>query len=257
MTRVKKTFLEKLPKEAHKYSHGTLGVIAGSPDYSGAAVLCLGGARRGGSGYINFIYQDEFTRQLVLSAYPDVVARKSYKDLRVDCWIVGPGSPDLERRFSTPSSKYAVLDSDAMKYAKDFNSEFVVITPHEGEARQLGFAVGDGDFGRRASALEMAQALGCIVVLKGHRTVVASPDGLVVVDELAGSELATAGTGDILTGLIGSMLASWKPKTSKDVVIVVFKAISAHALAAKAASKELNPITSTDILQYLPIILNQ
>ena len=144
-----------------------------------------------------------------------------------------------------------------MRFAKDFNSEFIVITPHEGEARKLGFAVGDGDFGRRASALEMAQTLGCVVVLKGHRTVVASPEGLVVVDELAGPELATAGTGDILTGLIGSMLASWKPKSFKDVVVVVYKAISAHALAAKAASQELNPITSSDILQYLPIILSQ
>lgn len=257
IARVKKNFLEKLPKEAHKYSHGTVGVIAGSMEFSGAAVLCVGGARRGGSGYINYIYQDELTRNLILSAYPDVVVHKSAKDLMVDCWIVGPGSPDLERKFYTPTSKYAVLDSDAMRFAKDFNSEFVVITPHEGEARKLGFAIGDGEFGRRASALEMAQALGCVVVLKGHRTVVASPEGLVVVDELAGPELATAGTGDILTGLIGSMLASWKPKTMKDVVVVVFKAISAHALAGKAAAQELNPVTSPDILHYLPIILNQ
>ena len=254
---MKKNLLEKLPKDAHKYSHGTVGVIAGSSEYSGAAVLCVGGARRGGSGYINFIYQDDLTRTLVLSAYPDVVARKSSKGLMVDCWIVGPGTPHLGRKFSTPVSKFAVLDSGAMKFAKGFNSQFVVITPHEGEARALGFAVGDGDFGRRASALEMAQSLECIVVLKGNKTVVAAPDGLVVVDELGGPELATAGTGDILAGLIGSMLASWKPQSQKDVVVVVFKAISAHALAAKAASQILNPITSADILQYLPIVLNQ
>ena len=91
----------------------------------------------------------------------------------------------------------------------------------------------------------------------GHHTVVASPDGLVVVDDLAGPELATAGTGDILAGLIGSMLASWKPETLNEVVVVIFKAISAHALAGKAASNDLNPITSSDILQYLPTIMKQ
>ena len=254
---MKKNFLQKLPKDAHKYSHGTVAIIAGSPDYSGAAVLCVGGARRGGSGYVNFIYRDEFTRSLVLSAYPDVVARKSEKEVKVDCWIIGSGAPDLGRKFSTPPSKYAVLDAQAMHLAKGFNSQFIVVTPHEGEARELGFPIKDGESGRRWSALEMAKSLGCVVVLKGSGTVVASPEGLVVVDELAGPELATAGSGDILARLIGSMLASWKPQTMKDVVVVVFKAVSAHALAAKAAAAELNPITSSDILQYLPIIMNQ
>ena len=132
-----------------------------------------------------------------------------------------------------------------------------VITPHEGEARKLGFVIGEGDAGREQSAIEMAEALGCVVVLKGHHTVVASPDGLAVIDELAGPELATAGTGDILAGLMGSMLASWKPENYRDVVVVVFKAISAHALAAAAAANEINPVTSSDILKYLPITLKQ
>ena len=103
----------------------------------------------------------------------------------------------------------------------------------------------------------MAQAFGCVVVLKGHRTVVASPEGLAVINELGGTELATAGTGDILAGLIGSMLAAWKPENFNDLVVVVFKAISAHALAAKAADEEIRPITSLDILRYLPIAMRQ
>ena len=254
---VKHNFLRKLPKDSHKYSHGTVAVLAGSPDYSGAALLCVGGARRGGSGYINFIYQDKLTRSLILSAYPDVVARKEFRKLSVDAWVIGPGSPKLGRRFKIPRSKYAVLDSVAMRYAKKINAEFVVITPHEGEARELGFVIGEGDSGRERTALEMAQAFGCVVVLKGHRTVVASPEGLAVINELGGTELATAGTGDILAGLIGSMLASWKPENFNDLVVVVFKAISAHALAAKAADEEIRPVTSLDILRYLPITMRQ
>ncbi len=250
-------FLRKLPRDSHKYSHGTVAIIAGSPEYSGAAVLCVGGARRGGSGYINFISHDDLTRNLIASAYPDVVLRRKVKELRVDAWVIGPGSPKLRRRFKIPRSKFAVLDAGAMRYARRINAEIVVITPHEGEARKLGFDIGEGEEGRQQSAQEMAEKLGCIVVLKGQHTVVAAPDGLVVVDDLAGPELATAGTGDILAGLIGSMLASWNPETIHEAVVVVFKAISAHALAGRAAAMELNPITSSDILQYLPITIKQ
>ena len=255
--RVENNFIKKLSKSSHKYSHGTVAVIAGSSEYSGAALLCVGGARRGGSGYINYISPDQITRNLVVRAYPDVVVHKSIKALDVDTWIVGPGSPKLGRRFSLPHSKYVVLDSVAMKYADRIHPEFLVITPHEGEARDLGFDIGAGDEGRQKSALEMAVALHCVVVLKGHHTIVASPEGLVVQDDLGGPELATAGTGDILAGLIGSMLASWKPENFNDVVVVVFKAVSAQALAAKAAAHDLKPITSSDILQYLPITLKQ
>ena len=250
-------FLRKLPREANKYSHGTVAVIAGSPEYSGAAVLCVGGARRGGSGYVNFVYSDQVTRNLIAIAYPDVVLRRKAKDVKVDAWVIGSGVIKMGRRFNIPPSKYAVLDAGAMRYAKKINAELVVITPHEGEARKLGFKIGEGEQGRQQSAQEMAEKLGCIVVLKGNHTVVASPDGLVVVDDLAGPELATAGTGDILAGLIGSMLASWNPDTMHEAVVVIFKAISAHALAGRAAATELSPITSSDILKYLPITIKQ
>jgi hydroxyethylthiazole kinase-like uncharacterized protein yjeF len=254
---MKISFLKKLPKHSHKYSHGTVAVLAGSPGYSGAAILAVGGARRGGSGYINFIYQDHQTRDLILAAYPDVVTRKNHKSVMVDAWVIGPGSPKTGRRFSIPRTKYVVLDSTAMRHAKDINADFVVITPHEGEARRLGYVVGEGDSGRQESALLMAQELNCVVVLKGFHTVVASPEGLVVIDELAGPELATAGSGDVLAGLIGSMLASWEPESYNEVVEIVFKAISAHALAAKAAAEVVRPVTSLDILQYLPRVLRQ
>ncbi len=248
---MKKNFLKKLPSQSNKYSHGTVAVLAGSTDYSGAAVLCVGGARLGGSGYINFIYRDRLTRNLILNAYPDVVVKKNVKELKVDSWIIGPGSPKLSRNFQIPHSKFAVLDSIAMTLAKKINADFVVITPHEGEARKLGFAIEGGESDRSGVALNMAKFFECIVVLKGKHTLVAAPDGTLFTDKIAGPELATAGTGDVLAGLIGSMLASWSPKTLTEVTEVVFKAVTAHALAAKAASKDLNPITSTDIIQYL------
>ncbi len=248
---MKRNFLKKLPAQSNKYSHGTVAVLAGSRNYSGAAVLCVGGARLGGSGYINFIYRDRLTRNLILNAYPDVVVKKRVKEVSVEAWIIGSGSPKLPRNFQIPHAKFAVLDSTAMDLAKEISADFVVITPHEGEARKLGFGINDGDTGRQDSALKMAKSFGCIVVLKGKHTLVAAPDGTVFEDKIAGPELATAGTGDVLAGLLGSMLASWNPDTLKEVTEVVFKAVTAHAMAAKAAAKDLNPITSTDIIQYL------
>jgi hydroxyethylthiazole kinase-like uncharacterized protein yjeF len=248
---VKKKFLKKLPSESNKYSHGTVAILAGSKNYSGAAVLCVGGARLGGSGYINFLYRDRLTRNLILNAYPDVVVKKHMRDVKVDAWVIGSGSPKLPRNFRIPHSKYAVLDAGAMMRAKDIEADFVVITPHEGEARKLGFVIEAGDTGRQDCAQDMAKSFGCIVVLKGKHTLIAAPDGTTLTDKIAGPELATAGTGDVLAGLIGSMLASWNPETLTEVTDVVFKAVTAHAVAAKAAAKELNPITSTDIIQYL------
>ncbi len=254
---MKQNFIKKLPKDSHKYSHGTVAVFAGSSRYAGAALLCVGGARRGGAGYINFVNNSAFTRNLIVGAYPDVVVHRKVKKIKVDAWVIGPGAPKLLRTRSIPSTHYAVLDAVAMKLAKKIKADFVVITPHEGEARALGFVIGEGDKGRQESTLAMARAFNCVVVLKGFHTVVAEPNGLVVIDTLAGPELATAGSGDILAGLIGSMLASWKPDSFREVVEVVTKAVSAHALAAQAAAEEINPITSSDILKYLPITLKQ
>ncbi len=254
---MEQNFIKKLAHDSHKYSHGTVAVFAGSRAYAGAAQLCVGGTRRGGAGFVNFVSKDSQIRNIVLSAYPDIVVHRNFKNINVDAVVMGSGSLKLPTFRKIPKAHYVVLDSVAMKLAQKVSADFVVITPHVGEAKELGFAIGDGDKGRQESALQIARAFNCVVVLKGFHTVVAEPNGMVMVDTLAGPELATAGTGDILAGLIGSMLASWKPSSFKEVVVVVFKAVSAHALAAKAAAQELTPITSLDILKYLPTILRQ
>ena len=85
--------------------------------------------------------------------------------------------------------------------------------------------------------------------------VIASPDGTVIIDKAGGSELATAGTGDVLAGLIGSMLSSWEPSNLKECIQVVAKAVKVHGLAGKLAAKNLAPVTATDLLEALPVVL--
>ena len=239
-------FLSKLSPNSHKYSRGVVGVVAGSSEYPGSAVLCVGGARVGGAGYVHYLAGDNTALNLVLSAYPDIVPASRF-DERVEAWIIGPGNPAIHR---LPASKYLVLDAAAMALAGESKAEFTVILPHEGEAAHLGFPVSEG-IGREAIASLMAKTLKVFVILKGRKTIIASPSGEMLMDEIGGPELACAGSGDVLAGLVASMLSSWKPTSVTDVHKVLFKAVQAHSTAGKLADKKVRPVTSPDILKAL------
>jgi hydroxyethylthiazole kinase-like uncharacterized protein yjeF len=240
--------------DAHKYSHGTVAVIAGSDQYPGAAVLTVGGARRGGAGYIQYLDLNERPTDLVLQTYPDVIKR-GLKNLEADAWVIGSGAPELPRRFTMPSSSYLVLDAASILLVRDTRSVFTVITPHEGEFKALGYAVTRSE-DRVMLAKQAAQDLNVYVLLKGPRTVIASPIGKVVEVRAGGPELATAGTGDVLAGFLASMLASWKPSSENEMLEVLEKAVRAHGLAGKRAEKNYPPMTALDLLNELPKVIS-
>lgn len=240
--------------DAHKYSHGTVAVIAGSDQYPGAAVLTVGGARRGGAGYIQYLDLNERPTDLVLQTYPDVIKR-GLKNLEADAWVIGSGEPELPRRFTMPSSSYLVLDAASILLVRDTRSVFTVITPHEGEFKALGYSVTRSE-DRVMLAKQAAQDLNVYVLLKGPRTVIASPIGEVVEVRAGGPELATAGTGDVLAGFLASMLASWKPSSENEMLEVLEKAVRAHGLAGKRAEKNYRPMTALDLLNELPKVIS-
>ena len=244
----KTNYLPEVSENAHKYSRGTVAVIAGSESYPGAAVLCVGGARRGGAGYVKYISQFNLPTHLVLHNFPDVVPIPEGQVIDADAWVIGSGAPKISQ---LPSGKILVLDGSAMTFANTANSGLTIITPHEGEAKNLGFPITD----RKEDALRMASALNVIVVLKGPGTIIATPSGSVTVDKTGGKELATAGTGDILSGLMASMLASWRPTTFEEAARIAAKAVEVHGLAGKLASKKAKPVVATDVLEALPKIL--
>ena len=246
-----KNLLKPLDKTANKYSHGTVCVVAGSRAYSGAAVLAVGGARRGGSGYVTYLALDRLPALLVLRKYPDVVLRRKVERVRATAWVVGPGSPQLPKKFALPNPQYLVLDSEAIKRASTLSAQWKIITPHAGELKHLGYGAEIDHLDRTEVALKIAKEQNVIIVFKGNGTVIATPSGVSVVDTHGGPELATAGTGDILAGLIGSMLASWEPENETQVVEVLQKALKMHGLAAKTAAKKNMAVTATDILAHL------
>ena len=229
----------------HKYSRGVVGVVAGSAKYPGAAVLTVGGARHGGSGYVKFLDTNPFVTSLVLQRFPDVVPISRIDGERIDALVVGPGGAELD---AIPGSIPVVLDSGALERAKIKRNGVTVITPHEGELEALGYSLGD----RKETAEKISRELNLIVVLKGNGTLIAAPDCETFVDEIGGPELATAGTGDILAGLIGSMLASWKPTTLKQSHQVVARAVELHSRAGALAAKRFTSVTALEVMESLP-----
>jgi NAD(P)H-hydrate repair Nnr-like enzyme with NAD(P)H-hydrate dehydratase domain len=161
-----------------------------------------------------------------------------------------------------------VLDSGALSLARKTKdsrnpNQIIVVTPHEGELRELGFSLSLNhnsryatDAQRKEVAQKIADELHVICVLKGHRTLIAAPQqsvrvASILVDLNGGSELATAGSGDILAGLIGAFLASWKPLTYSDAQKVVRDAVHLHSAAGAHAARAKKSVVATDILESL------
>ena len=171
-------------KRDHKYSRGVVAIVAGSKRFPGAALLTVGGARRGGAGYVKFLDSTSLTTELVIAEFPDVVPIKSITNEKIDALVVGPGATTLR---SLPESIPIVLDSGALSLArktKDSRNpdQIIVVTPHEGELRNLGFSLSLNpkshyatDAQRKELAQKIADELRVICVLKGHRTLIAAP----------------------------------------------------------------------------------
>ncbi len=225
-------WLPQLAVDATKYSRGVLGLLAGSPAYPGAAVLAAGGALATGVGMLRAVADGEVA-SLLLAAHPEVVVTpcadlpQLVADRRVTAWVCGPGlgggaptAQALTRVLATDAP--VVLDADALTVlagdplvAQTVRQRrpATVLTPHAGEmARLLG---PDGPAASTVSrqvlrsAREAADRYQATVLLKGPTSVVVSPGpGVVWVNSTGTPRLATAGSGDVLAGMIGALLAA-------------------------------------------------
>ena len=246
---------EPLLKKSNKYSRGVVAVAAGSARFPGAALLTVGGARRGNAGYVKFLSQDARMQDLVIARFPDVVPIENLDGERVDALVVGPGMGSVKK---IPERIPLVLDGESISLSKEqgFISDhpITVITPHEGELRHCGINLNTplDDDDRRQIAQKVAREIGVIIVLKGHRTVIAEPEGEYFVDEIGGPELATAGSGDLLAGLIGSFLVA-----ASDVsraMDMVSRAVTLHSKAGRHAAEKYSSVTALEILESLAYI---
>ncbi len=217
-----------LDVEAHKHSRGRLCVRAGPKGATGAARLSARAALIGGAGFVTLLCRDN---ALVEAAKEDAAlvtrafaAEDGFGEIlaahRADAWVIGPGAglTDSLRRAVVSALERGgpgVLDADALSvFASGVQTLFealhdqVVLTPHGGEfARLFPDLAAESNLSKIEKTRRAAMRAGCIVLHKGPDTVIADPQGRVRVNAHASAALATAGTGDVLAGLIGAFLA--------------------------------------------------
>ncbi|MEV0252172.1 NAD(P)H-hydrate dehydratase [Nocardia sp. NPDC050712] len=226
-----------------KYTQGVTGVCAGSATYPGAAVLCTGAAVAATSGMVRYAGTGAHD---VLAHFPEVIASQSVSSTgRVQAWVFGPGAgtdSDAQKRLAEilATDLPVVVDADGLTMVAEDpdlvrgRSAPTVLTPHAGEfARLTGHEVGAD---RVAAVRALAESWQLTVLLKGRATIIATPGRPALVNDAGGSWAATAGSGDVLSGLIGALLAA-----GKDPQWAAAAAARAHALAANLAAHEGNP----------------
>jgi len=252
----------------HKYSRGVLGVITGSAQYPGAAVLTTAAASATGIGMIRF-HSSSGLAHLVLHSTPSVVVQPG----KVTAWLMGSGieakkysdiTTWLRHRWfklATLQSVPTVLDAGALHLAGSLEQP-TVITPHSGELSKLlisrGISVSAEDIegNPKKWVQEAADTLGVTVLLKGSTTYVAN-DAVLIQLPTATPWLATAGTGDVLAGIIGSLVATNTVEILNDynhLAAVVASAAFIHARAADAASNG-GPINAEAIIESIPSVI--
>jgi hydroxyethylthiazole kinase-like uncharacterized protein yjeF len=235
-----------------KYTQGVVGIIAGSHRYPGAAILCSGAAVSATSGMTRYVGS---AHAEVVSHFPEVVSVAELADAgRVQAWTIGPGAGTdddaLEKLRTVLSTDLPVLvDADALTLVADHHDLVVgrdaptLLTPHAGEfARLTGEPVGPDRLG---AVRDLARRWGVTVLLKGRITLVAESDGIVYGNDAGSSWAATAGAGDVLSGIAGSLLAAGLPPAWAGAA-----AARVHAHAAALASRGA-PIGASALLGAL------
>ncbi|HEX5598564.1 MAG TPA: NAD(P)H-hydrate dehydratase [Micromonosporaceae bacterium] len=248
----------ELSATTEKYARGVVGLATGSATYPGAAVLSVGGALAGPAGLVR--YAGGAAAQ-VLHRYPSVIATgRAAEAGRVQAWVCGSGLGTGEEALAELRCVLAapvpvVLDADALTLLVDGSSAAdlrrrtapIVITPHDREfARLAGEAPGADRVG---AALRLAAWMNAVVLLKGDRTVVATPDGRAYVNPTGTPALATGGTGDVLAGLLGSLLAA-----GLSAERAALAAAYLQGMAGREAA-HFGPVTASDVVAALrPVI---
>ena len=277
---------EHLPKRepySHKGDYGKVLVIAGSRGYTGAAALCAEAALRAGAGLVYLAVPESLLGAmeaklteviklglpdsdgaLASSALPKILEMLEDKDVL----IVGPGlgrhphTITTVRQLVAQADKPLVLDADGLNALGPQAEKILsrraaptVLTPHPGElSRLIAQTVDEIESDRVGIACKTAQQLNSVLVLKGVPTVTAAPDGEVFINSTGNSGLASGGSGDVLTGCLGGLLAQ-----GLDSITASVCAVYLHGRAADLLKSDLGErgMIASDVLRALPQVLRE
>jgi ADP-dependent NAD(P)H-hydrate dehydratase / NAD(P)H-hydrate epimerase len=276
------TRLWKRAPDSHKGRFGHVLVLAGSLRYSGAAILCVSGAMRCGAGLVTLGLPKSLARGIIKIKPPDVMllplaetrettlSSAAFKTIRetsrnFSVIVLGPGmglnssTQALARKIIGEIHKPMVIDASALDALAGHTAllkkklkkcDVRIITPHPGEMERLtGTPVKQIQNKRKGIAKNFALKYNSTVVLKGHQTVVASPDGVLYINTTGNPGMARGGSGDILTGMIGAFLGQGLSgfEAAKYAVYL-------HGLAGDLAAKANTQLgmTASDIVDKIP-----
>jgi NAD(P)H-hydrate epimerase len=274
---------------SHKRSAGTVLVVVGSRGLPGAAALVAGASVHGGAG-LTIVAAPESVVPTIIARIPEATAiplpetgdgtidpkgieliRPRLKEFHVAA--IGPGlsthpaTAELVRSLVAEVDLPMVLDADALTAFAGSAEQMsghaspIVITPHVRELSRLtGATVEEIEADRMAAAREAAARLGCVVLLKGPGTVIASPDGRAFVNPTGGSALAQGGTGDVLTGLTAALLAQeFQSDGGRSPWVTTAVAAWVHGRAGDLLGRRFapHPASASMLIETLPEVLHE
>ena len=275
--RLPSQLLQRKP-DSHKGDFGHIFILAGSARLTGAAVLCAEAALRSGAGLVTLgipcglasaiikikpieamILPLGETREKSLS----LAAFQKIKDFvkQIDVLVVGPGvsqnksTQALVRKVVAKINKPLVIDADGLNALTGHlkilqGNRLAILTPHPGEmSRLLGASIKKVQAKRKEVAKKFANEHNCTVVLKGHKTIVASPEGRIYENNTGNPGMATAGSGDVLSGMIAAFLGQ-----GLNAFLAAKYAVYLHGLAGDLAAEEKTQISliASDITAKIP-----
>lgn len=253
--------LEARPKGAHKGDFGHVLVIGGARGKAGAAAMAGWAALKAGAGLVT-VATDEAERSVVTALAPELMTQSVDDDPgERDVLAIGPGlgaDPEwksIAQRLFAQSALPVVVDADGLNALAGTSfrgpGPWRVLTPHPGEMSRLaGVSKTEIQADRLGVARKFAMDRHVVLVLKGQRTLIAMPDGRVFVNPTGTPAMATAGSGDILTGMIAGLLAQWPDRREAALLAAVW--LHGHAGELAAAAKTELTVTATDLIRFLP-----
>ena len=271
---VKGVSLPPRDKNSHKYNYGCDLIVGGCVGYTGAPFYAAEAASRAGAGLVLMgvprdIYEIEAVKAVSAMPFPlpcgndGMLSVLAYSELeqkfdKADACLIGPGmgkssgTEALTLNLIKNFEKQLILDADGINVIAGhidvigYSKRPMILTPHTGEFKRLGGSTAETPV---SSARSFAKEHRCIIVLKGHRTVTAFPDGEVFVNTTGGPGLAKGGSGDVLAGIILALVGQ-----GFSLKAAVPGAVYIHGLAGDICERELGEysVLSNDVIDAIP-----
>lgn len=247
----------------HKYNFGHALLYAGSKNMMGAAVLCAKACLRIGAGLVT-LFTQAGTQPVIQSALPEAISStdNDFESLSKKKSVIGIGpglvqseeNQELLQKIITSYQGQLVIDAAALQMLSSNtrillqrNGTPAILTPHTGEFEKL-FGTTNSDFERMETALQNSIKLECFIILKGHHTLITCPDGSAFFNTTGNAGMATAGSGDVLTGILTGLLA--QGYSQKDACLL---GVYLHGMAGDIAAHKMSQeaMIASDIIDCI------